>query len=269
MMDEHNSKLIRYLTGEMPDSEKMELKRLLANDEELRAELRQLWYLRTGMSLSHAISEGHIEIDELVTYVSNRQELDTERLLIINSHLKECEQCKEEDSMASESFAAVSSITGKGQESFGQRLLRTLFESRITLRPVYGLLAVLVMFIPYYFSNQQRDTGSYVAAIELVERAVRGQSAVTSVSLADDIYLVKLKFALPVRTDRTYELQLLDSHSNLMLTLHNKPAQDVFTVDVPRSQLPTGSYLIRVIELDGNSSETERFELAFDIQNSR
>ncbi len=267
-MDEHNSNLVRYLAGEMPDSEKLELGRLLANDVELRAELRQLWYLRTGMSLSNEVNEAHIDIDELIIYVSNKQDLDTECLLMIDRHLKECEQCQEEVATVSESFKALSSANQKRRGAFAKRLFGVLFEPRIALRPVYGLLAVLVMLIPYYFSSLQRDTGSQVATIELAEHALRGERVVTPVNLADDIYLVKLKFALPVRADRTYEIQLLDSHSNLMLTIHNRSAQDVFTVETPRSLLQDGSYLISVLELDRNNNETERFELAFNIQSS-
>lgn len=261
-----NKELIRkYLGGKMSPEENREFESRLKSDNNLKAELGELSEIYTGLTILDSIDSGHIKPEVLAAFAEQSSILDKNSHNEIKAHLDSCTECSEELELCRKADLTAKGILEKTDISFFEKIHQFLFGPRVTFRPVYGVILLIILAIPIYFSTTFMLSGRIDTITCKIESGTRALGTENNFIVKSGTKTVNLEFIIPVRNDCIYDFLLFDTEKNLKLTKHNNSPQKVFSFEVLADYLAPGINYLVVKEFK-NDLEQESFELFFSVE---
>lgn len=270
--EQRDERIEKYLAGELGQDERRSLEVEMQSDEVLRREVRELSLVRAAMKVADDVRGSHLSEDDMTAYIESRDQISPEALRRVEAHIGRCTTCSDfiEDAVAA--WAQVSTATevrpAPRHATVRHPLIdfiRKLLVDPVPLRPAYGLIALALLAVPVIRALNTPVSSTHVQSFELVESEVRGPGSVNAVELSNGTDVVHFEFALPVRDDRTYEIRLLNSLSNTIISRPDVPPSDVLSLDVPAAYLYAGVFEVHVLERDDAGVLSEDFRLPVRI----
>lgn len=252
-----------YLAGKIGSADRAALEAKLKESQQLQNELAELKQLQMGLTALEAASAGHIDSQLLARYAADPGELDEEIRKEIEDHIESCDECREELLISRPVVSRAAVTAQERKRSLVLAWLKWLVSPRLAVRPVYGLIALVVLALPIaYLGLQDSAEGMAQATYEIIPAGARDLRSMNDIVIRPDVAIVQLRFMVPVLDDCVYDFELYDADDRLVLARYDNPPQKSFDLKLRGCDLVDGTYTLRVKELkDKRELDTFRFRL--------